>query len=53
MKGDITVRGLTDREKAKFKRLADGETRSVNNMMLVALRSYLEANPVPVGGRRK
>ncbi len=46
MKGDITVRGLTDREKAKYKRLADKESRSVNNQMLVALRSYLEAHPI-------
>ena len=42
MKGDITVRGLTDREKARFKRLATKESRSVNNQMLVALRAYLD-----------
>lgn len=46
MKGDITVRGLTDREKAKFKRIADKESRSMNNQMLVALRAHLESHPV-------
>ena len=46
MKGDLTLRGMGEKEKAYLKKLADLEERSVNNYVIRVLRKHMEDHPV-------